>query len=251
MDNNIKNKFDMLNILIEELNSQKNDDNLNIYKKMIIKYINEIQNLTHNDFNGKLEILNLANTQKDIIELININNNRESLKKLLEEYKNNFYTINELLGQNIKINEKKEINEIKENTKKINKHKKVAENIKKRIFNDTDNKIEGDYNKVILEKNNKKAKEYYNFCYSENNTITKFYYKNESKKKYFIIVINNSKDVLGKPIMTKKKKYLQFMLNVNLILFTNLINMKELNYYLIIIKLIIWILISKLYKDFI
>ena len=236
MDNNIKNKFDMLNILIEELNSQKNDDNLNIYKKMIIKYINEIQNLTHNDFNGKLEILNLANTQKDIIELININNNRESLKKLLEEYKNNFYTINELLGQNIKINEKKEINEIKENTKKINKHKKVAENIKKRIFNDTDNKIEGDYNKVILEKNNKKAKECYNFCYSENNTITKFYYKNESKKKYFIIVINNSKDVLGKPIMTKKKKYLQFMLNVNLILFTNLINMKELNYYLIIIK---------------
>ena len=124
MDNNIKNKFDMLNILIEELNSQKNDDNLNIYKKMIIKYINEIQNLTHNDFNGKPETLNLVNTQKDIIELININNNRESLKKLLEEYKNNFYTINELLGQNIKINEKKEINEIKENTKKINKHKK-------------------------------------------------------------------------------------------------------------------------------
>ena len=234
MDNNIKNKFDMLNILIEELNSLKNDDN--IYKKMIIKYINEIQKFTHNEINGNQEILNLANTQKDIIELININNNKDSLKKLLEEYKNNFYTINELLGQNIKINEKKEINEIKENTKKINKLKKVEENTKKRIFNDTDNKIEGYYNKVILEKKIKKQKNIIIFVIPKIIQLQNSIIKMNPKKKYFITVINNSKDVLAKPIMTKKKKFLLFMLNVNLILFTNLMNMKELNYYLIIIK---------------
>lgn len=42
---------------------------------------------------------------------------------------------------------------------------------KKRIFNDTDNKIEGDYNKINIDKKNKKAKEYYNFCYSNNKIL--------------------------------------------------------------------------------
>ena len=42
---------------------------------------------------------------------------------------------------------------------------------KKRIINDTDNKIEGDYNKINIDKKNKKAKEYYNFCYSNNKIL--------------------------------------------------------------------------------
>ena len=42
----------MLNIFFEELNSQKNDDNLNTYKTMIIKYINEMLKLTDNNIIG-------------------------------------------------------------------------------------------------------------------------------------------------------------------------------------------------------
>ena len=118
MDNNLKNNFDMLNLLIDELNSQKNEDNLNLYKTKIIKYLNEIQKLTDDINNGNQEIINLANIQKDIIDIININNNIDSLKKLVEEYKNNINKINEILGQNIKLNNQNEINEIKEKTKK-------------------------------------------------------------------------------------------------------------------------------------
>ena len=68
---------------------------------------------------------------------------------------------------------------------KKNKHKNVE--AKKRIFNvfnDTDNKIEGDYNKINIDKKNKKAKEYYNFVI----LITKFYYKNESKKNILLLL---------------------------------------------------------------
>ena len=189
MDINLKNNFEMLNFLIEELNVQKNEDNLNLYKTMIIKYINEIQKLTDNNINGNQELLNPANNQKDITEITNINNNKDSLKKYLEEYKKNVIKINEILGQNVKLNNKNEINEIKINNKKNNKHKNIESNEKIRIFNDTDNKIEGDYNKINIEKKNKKAKEYYNFCYSENNIITKFYYKNESKKKNILLLL--------------------------------------------------------------
>ena len=39
MDKNLKNNLEMLNILIEELNAQKNEDNLKFYKSMIMKYI--------------------------------------------------------------------------------------------------------------------------------------------------------------------------------------------------------------------
>ena len=69
----------MLNIFIEDLNSQKKEDNLNLYKTMVIKYINEIQKLTDDYINGNQEIINLANMQKDIIELININNNSKKI----------------------------------------------------------------------------------------------------------------------------------------------------------------------------
>lgn len=133
MDNNLKNNFDILNLLIDELNSQKNKDNLNLYKTKIIKYLNEIQKLTDDINNWNQEIINLANIQKDIIDIININNNIDSLKKLVEEYKNNINQINEIIAQNIKINNQNEINENKDNTKKNNKHKNVEE--KKRIFN--------------------------------------------------------------------------------------------------------------------
>ena len=45
--------------------------------------------------------------------------------------------------------------------------------------------INGDYNKIIIDKSNKNSKEYYNFCYSENNLVSKCNYKNESKNKKF------------------------------------------------------------------
>ena len=53
--------------------------------------------------------------------------------------------------------------------KKIINIKKLRK--KKRIVNDIDNKIEGDYNKINIDKKNKKAKEYYNFCYSNNKIL--------------------------------------------------------------------------------
>ena len=130
MEKHLKNNFDMLNLLIDELNSQKNEDNLNLYKTKIIKYLNEIQKLTDDINNGNQEIINLANIQKDIIDIININNNIDSLKKLVEEYKNNINKINEIIEQNIKINNQNEINENKDNTQKNNKHKNVEEKIK-------------------------------------------------------------------------------------------------------------------------
>lgn len=73
------------------------------------------------------------------------------------------------------------------------------------------NKIEGDYNKINIDKKNKKAKEYYNFCYSENNIITKFYYKNESKKKIFYYCYKQFKWCPGKANFDKEKKLFPFM----------------------------------------
>lgn len=134
MEKHLKNNFDMLNLLIDELNSQKNEDNLNLYKTKIIKYLNEIQKLTDDINNGNQEIINLANIQKDIIDIININNNIDSLKKLVEEYKNNINKINEIIEQNIKINNQNEINENKDNTQKNNKHKNVEEKKKEYLM---------------------------------------------------------------------------------------------------------------------
>ena len=48
--------------------------------------------------------------------------------------------------------------QLKKILKKLINLKKQRKIQKKRIFNDTDNKIEGDYNKVILEKKIKKQK---------------------------------------------------------------------------------------------
>ena len=134
MEKHLKNNFDMLNLLIDELNSQKNEDNLNLYKTKIIKYLNEIQKLTDDINNGNQEIINLANIQKDIIDIININNNLDSLKKLVEENKNNINKINEIIEQNIKINNQNEINENKDNTQKNNKHKNVEEKKKEYLM---------------------------------------------------------------------------------------------------------------------
>ena len=64
---------------------------------------------------------------------------------------------------------KKKPNYIKRN-KKANTNK---DNEKKRIFNNTEINVNGDYNKIIIDKSNKNSKEYYNFCYSENNIIIK------------------------------------------------------------------------------
>ena len=64
---------------------------------------------------------------------------------------------------------KKKPNYIKRN-KNANTNK---DNEKKRIFNNTEINVNGDYNKIIIDKSNKNSKEYYNFCYSENNIIIK------------------------------------------------------------------------------
>ena len=57
-------------------------------------------------------------------------------------------------------------------------------NIKiKRIFQNTDNSIKGEYNIVDIVKN--KGKKPSNFWYELNNIITKFLFKNNSKDKEF------------------------------------------------------------------
>ena len=61
----------MLNFLLEELKAQTNEDNLQLFKKKINKYINENQNITINLNNQQNEIENLNNIQKDIIDILN------------------------------------------------------------------------------------------------------------------------------------------------------------------------------------
>lgn len=116
-------------------------------------------------------------------------------------------------------NSKKDNNQIKnssehnklidnDNIKKSiqNKRKCKSKNKnKKRKFDDTNINIKGDSTRENITKNDKIIP-IYNFCYEEDNILTKFIFKNSSKNFEFFYCYKKSKGCLGKGKYDKKSK---------------------------------------------
>ena len=136
---------------------------LDIYNKDILDIINETSNINIIINTIDLIIKKHTNTNKIIPELNNKNN----------------------LKENCIESQDKNINQ--DNLKKKNK----------RIFNDTNINYTGDFNKEVI-KRNKKIKTIYNFCYDEDNILTRFIFKNKSKNFEFYYCFKLANECLAK-----------------------------------------------------
>ena len=101
----------------------------------------------------------------------------------------------------------KQVEEPKNNQQEINKNKKinkVKSNEDKRIFDDTNVDIKGEYHKLNIYQKLKKKLTGYSFRYSENDFITKFIFKNSSTNREFYTYFKKGKGYEAKAYFEKK-----------------------------------------------
>ena len=173
------------NILISSINDE--NTNINTKKEDILQYIKNLNIINNNIQTKDLKMDKIiSNDNKPILNEKSINIEESNLEN----------TIN----NEFKKNKKKIENVNKEKDNKNNTVKNETQKIKiKRVFDNTENEIEGEYNKITYQsKINKKTLSAYTFCYKKNEIITKFLYKNSSKNKEFYNCFKSGKGCLGK-----------------------------------------------------
>ena len=112
----------------------------------------------------------------------------------------------------------KQVEELKSNLQENNKNKKinkVKNNKDKRIFDDTNVDIKGEYHKIeYISKIKKKKLTGYSFSYSENDFITKFIFKNNSTNREFYTCFKKGKGCEAKAYFEKKKLHFTYIKDV-------------------------------------
>ena len=97
------------------------------------------------------------------------------------------------------------------NNKDTNYHENDNNKKKKRIFNNTNNIYHSDFTKHISNKHNKSIIAY-NFCYDEDNLLTRFIFKNKIKNFEFYYCFKSAKECPSKSKLDiKLKEFIEYI----------------------------------------
>ena len=189
---NYEDIIEIQNIYLSEINKTEND--YIIIKDNFEQYINNLNILLENSLTNSSPDNNNANTTIITKEK---KKEKEDAGKKDEANKNKRKKTSSKNKEKVKV---KNDNKIKNNNDDKSESEdteiKIGKIKTKRVFENTDNSIKGEYN--IIENDKKRGKKAYNFCYENNNIITKFLFKNNSKNKEFYTCYKAGKGCPGK-----------------------------------------------------
>ena len=218
--------LDILEFLKNQLNETTDEDTKEELLHKIRKYTRKIieDDIKESKVNDEINSQN----EKDLMEIIDKTNNiviiANTLTLLINAMrkKENKIILKENNIKNNSLNNKKSTNDKNEEDEQISnviEEKSEKHNVKnKRIFNNTRIEIKGDYTRENRTKKNKIIP-VYNFCYDEDNLLTRFIFKNSSKNYEFYYCYKSGIGCKGKgkyDIKTKEfKVYVKCDKNIN------------------------------------